>query len=191
MQQQGFEVVGGFMINYTTDSDNCTTKEDLHEAQKVATHLGIPLHTFDFQDEYRERIIQYIVDGYHQGLTPNPDVLCNSEIKFNLFLEEGITAGFDAVGTGHYARILYNHSTEGLISYTHTAYPLSVSSSWSAPKGHRAPHDLAGYKLFKGIDINKDQSYFLAGLHQWQLAKAVFPLGNLIKPEIRAIAKEI
>jgi tRNA-specific 2-thiouridylase len=93
------------MINYTTDDETCTTKADLAVAKEVAQFLGIQLHTFDFQEEYNNRIVKYIVDSYRNGLTPNPDVLCNSEIKFNLFLEEGIALGFDVVATGHYARI--------------------------------------------------------------------------------------
>ncbi len=183
LQQQDFDVVGWFMINYTTDDDTCTTKEDLKVAQEVAQHLGIKLHTFDFQEEYHNRIVQYIVDGYRSGLTPNPDVMCNSEVKFKLFLEEWLVAGFDAVATGHYARILYNHPTLGALSYTDLQYWEHWSDQWDAPAEHY-------YSLLKWIDSNKDQSYFLAGLNQFQLSKAIFPLGNLTKPEIREIAKQ-
>lgn len=88
-----------------TDSPQCTTKVDLEEAKKVAEFLGIKLHTFDFRQEYEERIVQYIIQGYKSGITPNPDVLCNSDIKFRLFLDEARALGFDAIATGHYARI--------------------------------------------------------------------------------------
>lgn len=160
--QQGYDVTAGFMINYTTDDESCTTKEDLSEAQRVASFLGIKLHTFDFQTEYHERIVRYIIDSYKNWLTPNPDVLCNSEIKFKLFLEEWIALWFDAVATGHYARIV-------------------TSDEWQMTNI---------YKLLKWVDANKDQSYFLAGLNQEQLSKALFPLGDLTKPQVREIAKE-
>ena len=96
------------MINYITDSPDCTTKADLEEAKKVAEYLGIKLYTFDFQKEYEERIVNYIINGYRNGITPNPDVLCNSDIKFRLFLDEAKSLGFDAIATGHYARIVYD-----------------------------------------------------------------------------------
>lgn len=102
--QQGYDVTAGFMINYVTDSPECTTKADLEEAKKVAEYLGIKLYTFDFQKEYEERIVQYIINGYKNGLTPNPDVLCNSDVKFRLFLDEALALGFDAIATGHYVR---------------------------------------------------------------------------------------
>ncbi len=183
LQQQGFDVVGWFMINYTTDDETCTTKADLKVAKEVADYLGIKLHTFDFQEEYNKRIVQYIVDGYKNGLTPNPDVLCNSEVKFKLFLEEWLAAGFDAVATGHYARIILKDPTLGELTYSDTAYRNQQNDSQTAPKGHRASHE-----LLKWVDPTKDQSYFLAGLSQYQLSKAIFPLGWLLKSEVRDIA---
>lgn len=103
------------MINYMTDSPDCTTKADLEEAKKVADFLGIKLYTFDFQKEYEERIVQYIIDGYRNGITPNPDVLCNSDIKFRLFLDEAISLGFDKIAMGHYARISYTENEYKLL----------------------------------------------------------------------------
>ena len=166
--QQGYDVTAGFMINYTTNDEHCTTKEDLSEAQRVASYLGIKLYTFDFQTEYHERIVRYIIDSYKNWLTPNPDVLCNSEIKFKLFLDEWIALWFDGVATGHYARILSDHKDANT--------PLSIENT--------------RYKLLKWVDANKDQSYFLAGLNQEQLSKSLFPLGDLTKPQVREIAKE-
>lgn len=113
--KEGYEVTAGFMINYMTDSPDCTTKADLEEAKKVADFLGIKLYTFDFQKEYEERIVQYIIDGYRNGITPNPDVLCNSDIKFRLFLDEAISLGFDKIAMGHYARISYTENEYKLL----------------------------------------------------------------------------
>ena len=112
---------------------------------------------FDFRTSYQERIIDYIYDTYERGLTPNPDVLCNNLIKFDLFAAEAKKRGFDGIATGHYARIIHDDS----------------------------------YHLLTGVDKNKDQSYFLSGLSQDQLAYAQFPLGELTKPEVRAIAQKI
>jgi tRNA-uridine 2-sulfurtransferase len=162
LHKAGHDVVAWFMINYTTDDESCTTKRDLEEAQRVADFLGIKLHTFDFQKEYHERIVRYIVDSYAAWLTPNPDVMCNSEVKFSLFLEEGVALGFDAVATGHYARIV----------------------------DHGEEYDSHRFSLLKGIDTTKDQSYFLSGLDQYQLSKAIFPLWELTKKEVREIAHE-
>ncbi|MBQ9554160.1 hypothetical protein IJU97_04330 [bacterium] len=105
MQQQGHEVVAGFMKNYTSEGGNCTTYNDSIEAIKVAEFLKIKILAFDFQKEYQERIIDYIFEGYKKGITPNPDVLCNSLIKFDVFLEKALEQGFDKIATGHYAQI--------------------------------------------------------------------------------------
>ena len=105
LQQEGHEVVAGFMKNYVSDKGNCTTYNDSIDAIKVAEFLGIEIRSFDLQKEYRERIIDYIYAGYQKGITPNPDVLCNSLIKFDVFLERALEQGFDKIATGHYARI--------------------------------------------------------------------------------------
>ncbi len=104
LRDAGHEVHAGFMVNYRTDDEHCTTRADLAEAERVAEFLGIPFSTFDFVREYEERIVRTIYDGYLKGVTPNPDVLCNNLVKFDLFLEEALSYGFDAVATGHYAR---------------------------------------------------------------------------------------
>lgn len=214
--QQGFDVTAGFMINYTTDDETCTTKQDLAEAQKVADYLGIKLHIFDYQEEYNKRIVQYIIDSYQQGLTPNPDILCNSEIKFNVFLDEGIALGFDAIATGHYAQIQRNHLTLGEITYEHSHYfdselteknpTSSENTATTSETIDKHQNDIQRssredwqqhifleqgyYSLIKWVDTNKDQSYFLAWLTQHQLSKAIFPLWWLTKPEVREIAKK-
>ncbi|GHW02473.1 tRNA 2-thiouridine(34) synthase MnmA [candidate division SR1 bacterium] len=153
--EQGYEVVGGFMKNYVSDTGTCTTYKDAAEAIKVANFLGIELLSFDLQKEYQEKIIDYIFAGYEKGITPNPDVLCNSLIKFDVFLNKALEMGFDKIATGHYSRI----------------------------KGQ--------YELLRGVDHDKDQSYFLAGLDQFQLSKSLFLLGDMIKSEVRQKAKEI
>lgn len=149
LKQQGHEVVAGFMKNYTSDTGNCTTYNDAIDAIGVAEFLGIEIRSFDLQKEYQERIIDYIFSGYQKGITPNPDVLCNSLIKFDVFLQKALEAGFDKIATGHYARII-------------------------EPKEENNKQKI--YHLLRGRDYNKDQSYFLAGLNQFQLQHSVFPL---------------
>ncbi len=158
--QQWYEVVAGFMKNYADESNpNCHTREDRDMAIKVAQHLGIKTFViFDFREEYDQKIIQYIYDGYLAGLTPNPDVLCNSEIKFKLFLEKAMELGCDFVATGHYAQL---EKTGEMV------------------------------KLLRWVDETKDQSYFLAWLNQYQLNHSLFPIGGMLKSEVRALATEI
>ena len=142
------------MINYLDeDNENCTTKIDLAEARKVADFLELPFFTFDYRDEYESRIIDYIYREYEAGRTPNPDVFCNNLVKFDLFLEEALSLGYDKIATGHYAQIEGNH-------------------------------------IKKGLDPNKDQSYFLSRLSEFQISKAIFPIGHLEKSEVRNIAKK-
>lgn len=154
LREQGYEVACGFMINYL-DTENpgaCPTLADIEEAKKVANYLDLPFYTFDYREEYEKRIVNYIYEEYASGRTPNPDVFCNNLVKFDLFLEEALSLGFDGIATGHYARI-----KDG--------------------------------KLFKWIDPNKDQSYFLSRLSPFQISKALFPIGHLLKSEVRTIAE--
>jgi tRNA-uridine 2-sulfurtransferase len=161
LQQEGHEVIGVFMKNWhdtdVTISEECPWEEDSKDALLVADKLGIPFHTIDFSEEYYERIVSYMFREYESGRTPNPDVLCNREIKFDSFLKHAIKLGADYVATGHYCR---KRETE------------------------------SGFELLAGKDGNKDQSYFLCQISQDQLAKALFPIGELEKPEVRRIAKE-
>ena len=163
LKEQGHEVVAGFMKNYVSDTGNCTTYNDAIDAIKVAEFLGIEIRSFDLQKEYQERIIDYIFSGYQKGITPNPDVLCNSLIKFDVFLQKALEQDFDKIATGHYARIQE-----------------SCKERWEL-----------FCHLLRWVDHNKDQSYFLAGLNQFQLQHSVFPLWELTKPEVRAIAEKI
>ena len=161
--KQGYDVVGIFMKNWHDDtvtiSNECPWVEDSYDAMIVAEKLSIPFQTIDLSKEYQERIIDYMFTEYKIGNTPNPDILCNREIKFDVFLEIAKNLGADYVATGHYCR-----EEEEIID------------------------GKSVYKLIAGKDVNKDQSYFLCQLSQQQLAKALFPIGQLTKPEVREIA---
>lgn len=167
LQQQGHEVIGLFMRNWNDASvtleDECPWIEDSNDALLVAQKLGIPFQVIDMSELYKERIVDYMFAEYEKGRTPNPDVLCNREVKFDVFLKTALSLGADKVATGHYARL----------------------SSFKGENGEEV------YQLLAGKDNNKDQSYFLCQLNQEQLSKALFPIGELTKPEVREIAKEI
>ncbi|MFN8208201.1 MAG: tRNA 2-thiouridine(34) synthase MnmA [Bacteroidales bacterium] len=165
LKEQGYKVFGLFMINWKditgTLSGDCPWKDDQLLAEMVARKLGIPLYTVDFSEEYRQRVVDYMFAEYQAGRTPNPDVLCNREVKFDLFLKHARESGADFIATGHYCR--------------------KETIAESAGTVHR---------LLAGIDPNKDQSYFLCQLSQEQLAPVLFPIGHLHKPEVRKIASE-
>ena len=166
LQQQGYEVIGLFMKNWHDDSvtisNECPWLEDSNDALLVAEKLGIPFQTVDLSEEYKEKIVDYMFNEYEKGRTPNPDVLCNREIKFDVFMKIALSLGADYVATGHYCR-----------------------------KGETEVNGEKVYQLLAGADNNKDQSYFLCQLSQEQLAKALFPIGELTKPEVREIAQEL
>lgn len=166
LKQAGHEVIGIFMRNWHDESvviDNeCPWIDDANDAMLVASHLGIPFQVLDLSAQYKERIVDYMFEEYAAGRTPNPDVLCNREVKFDLFLESALELGAEGVATGHYCR---NETLEVDGQVTH--------------------------RLLAGVDTNKDQSYFLCQLTQAQLEKAHFPIGELTKPEVRRLAEEI
>jgi len=149
LTKQGYEVIGAHMFCW----EGCENNVDKRDAMRVAAKLGIPFLIFDFRKEYRERVYDYMVREYDAGRTPNPDVMCNKEIKFGIFLEKALELGADYVATGHYVRKI-------------------------------------GDKLFEAKDKNKDQSYFLWALRPEQISKALFPIGDYLKPEIREIARK-
>ena len=166
LKEQGYEVVGLFMINWhdttgTLEGD-CPWHDDRVFAELVARRLDIPFHVVDLSEEYRRRVVDYMFAEYERGRTPNPDVLCNREIKFDVFLKEALRLGADFVATGHYCRRECVAAADG------------------------TEH----YRLLAGVDGNKDQSYFLCQLSQEQLSRALFPVGGLTKPEVRRIAEE-
>jgi tRNA-specific 2-thiouridylase len=166
LQEQGDEVIGLFMKNWHDDSvtisNECPWLEDSNDALLVAEKLGIPFQTVDLSEQYKEKIVDYMFNEYEKGRTPNPDVLCNREIKFDVFMKIALSLGADYVATGHYCR-----------------------------KGEIEVDGKSTFQLLAGVDGNKDQSYFLCQLSQEQLAKSLFPIGELTKPEVREIATKL
>lgn len=157
--EQGYQVSGLFMKNWDEDdgTEFCTAMRDLEDARKVSDRLGIPLHTVNFAAEYWDRVFEIFLSEYAAGRTPNPDILCNREIKFRAFLDYALALGADLIATGHYARVVEQHGVYGLL---------------------------------KGVDSGKDQSYFIYTLGQQQLARTLFPLGGMEKPEVRKLARQ-
>ncbi|MFH6773045.1 tRNA 2-thiouridine(34) synthase MnmA [Gaetbulibacter aestuarii] len=166
LKEQGYEVIGLFMKNWHDDSvtisNECPWLDDSNDAMLVAEKLNIPFQTVDLSEQYKTRIVDYMFKEYERGRTPNPDVLCNREIKFDVFMDMAMELGADYVATGHYCR-----------------------------KGVVEKEGKTFYQLLKGVDTNKDQSYFLCQLSQEQLSKALFPIGHLTKPEVRKIAEDL
>jgi tRNA-specific 2-thiouridylase len=160
LKQQGYEVVGLFMKNWEDDDDGqyCSSRQDWLDAASVADVIGIDLEAVNFAAEYKDRVFAEFLREYAAGRTPNPDVLCNAEIKFKAFLDHALRLGAEQIATGHYARV------------------------------RETDH---GFELLRGVDANKDQSYFLHRLNQTQLARALFPVGELCKPQVRELARSI
>lgn len=160
LKQQGYDVIGVFMKNWDDTDENgvCTATEDYKDVAKVANEIGIPYYSVNFEKEYWDNVFTYFLDEYKEGRTPNPDVLCNKEIKFKAFLNYALKLGADYIATGHYSQV--RHFDDGKT------------------------------ELLRGLDSNKDQSYFLSQLSSQQLNKVLFPLGKLTKPEVRKIAKK-
>ncbi len=179
LKEQGYEVVGVYMINWKdtvgTLSGDCPYEDDLLVAELVARKLDIEFHVVDLSDTYRERVVNYLFSEYEQGRTPNPDVLCNREIKFDAFLEAARNLGAARVATGHYCR-------RDTIYVDEQGRAVDSVDSVAARPVHR---------LLAGLDPNKDQSYFLCQLSQEQLAVSLFPVGDIKKPEVRRIATEL
>jgi tRNA-specific 2-thiouridylase len=157
LHQQGYEVIGVFMKNWddTDEFGHCTAEADSEDVRRVCGQIGIPYYTVNFEKEYEDKVFSYFLDEYKKGRTPNPDVMCNREIKFGEFLKKALDLGAEYIATGHYARVETSNGS---------------------------------HQLLRGIDSNKDQSYFLHKLDQYQLSKAMFPIGHLPKPQVREIA---
>jgi tRNA-specific 2-thiouridylase len=159
LKQQGYDVIGIFMKNWDDTDENgvCSADEDAEDVRRVCEQIGIPYYTVNFERQYYDKVFSYFLDEYRRGRTPNPDVMCNREIKFGEFLAKAKSLGADYLATGHYARV---------------------------------ERDAGGVtRLLRGVDSNKDQTYFLHQLSQEQLASAMFPIGDLPKPEVRRIAE--
>ena len=155
LQQQGYKVVGVYMKNWSKDLPGmkCPWAEDLADAKRVAVKLGLDFEVWDFEGAYREKVVEYMLEEFRKGNTPNPDVMCNQEIKFKLFYEEAMKRGADFIATGHYARII-----DG--------------------------------KLARAVDENKDQTYFLYRISEEALAHTIFPIGDMLKPDVKKMAEE-
>lgn len=160
LKEQGYDVSGAYIRTWMNEEmplADCPAQQDIEDSRAVAAHLGIDYEIVNLVNEYREHVVTYLVDGYKRGLTPNPDMMCNREMKFGIFQDYALANGFDAIATGHYVRKL--RQADG------------------------------SYDLLQGHDSNKDQTYFLALLRQEQIAQACFPVGELQKPEVRALAE--
>jgi tRNA-specific 2-thiouridylase len=163
LKEQGYDVTGVYMKNWSQDLPGfaCPWKDDYQDAKRVAVRLGIPFKMYDFENEYRHKVVDYMIDGYKAGLTPNPDIMCNQEVKFKLFLEAALEDGADYIATGHYARICHLDEAGSPAAHLHT-----------------------------GLDANKDQSYFLYRVTEEALAKSLMPIGEYEKPQVRELARK-
>ena len=157
LKEQGFDVIGIFMKNWddTDESGLCSATEDYNDVIRVCNQIGIPYYAVNFEKQYWDKVFTYFLEEYKAGRTPNPDVMCNKEIKFKAFLEHAMSLGADFLATGHYARVELRDGE---------------------------------YKMLRGVDDNKDQTYFLNALNEEQLSKTLFPIGELPKKEVREIA---
>lgn len=169
--EQGYDVTGVYMKNWTQDLPGmkCPWADDLADAKRVAVQLGIDFKVYDFENEYKHKVVEYMIDEYKLGRTPNPDVMCNQEVKFKLFLDAALDDGADMIATGHYARV--NHG------------------KWSI-EGGESETAKSRAQLMQAVDTNKDQTYFLYRVTGGALAKTLFPLGEYEKPMVRKMAEE-
>lgn len=173
LKAQGYDVTGVYMKNWAVDLPGfkCPWREDLADAKRVAVQLDIPFKIYDFQEQYKQKVVDYMIDEYKSGRTPNPDITCNQEIKFKLFLNTALEDGADMVATGHYARVVKSKST---------SLKLRGSSKQKIT-----------WELHMATDKNKDQTYFLYRMPKVALGKTLFPLGQMTKPEVRKKAAEL
>ncbi|MBI2023476.1 tRNA-specific 2-thiouridylase [Candidatus Giovannonibacteria bacterium] len=194
MKEEGYDVTGAHMLCW----DGCEDNADKRDAMRVCAKIGIPFKVFDFKKEYREKVFDYMVREYKSGRTPNPDVMCNSEIKFGIFLKNALEAGADYIATGHYVR-----RRPHLLSQTdNSSAPVAADYLHSRPENFRFAKDQAfrgcesfskaneTVALISAMDTAKDQSYFLWTLTQNQLKRALFPIGEYLKSEVRLMAKK-
>lgn len=183
LKQQGHDVVAAYMKNWINEDNvigHCPWLQDIEDARAVADVLGIEFRVVNLMQDYRRLVVDYLLDGYQRGLTPNPDVMCNREMKFGVFLKYAQAEGFAAVATGHYARRLECGVQNAECGISNPAADATPHSATRTPQ----------FQLWEGADKNKDQSYFLALLSQAQLRAARFPIGHLAKPELRRLAAD-
>jgi tRNA-specific 2-thiouridylase len=188
LKQQGHDIVGAYMKNWINEDNvvgHCPWMQDIDDARAVADKLGIEFRVVNLMDDYRRLVVDYLLDGYQRGLTPNPDVMCNREMKFGVFAQYAQAEGFAAVATGHYARRVEATNCGLRTADCGLPNPTATQSQSANPQSA-----IATPQLWEGLDKNKDQSYFLALLSAAQLRLARFPIGHLTKPELRALAAD-
>ncbi len=208
LKQRGHDVVGVYMKNWSQDLPGlpCPWKEDYQDAKRVAVQLGIPFKMYDFQKQYKQKVVDYMLDEFKAGRTPNPDIMCNQEIKFKLFLDTALEDGADMIATGHYARVEHSAaspasggagtprssrrsaSSDPAVLTRSTSMYSSFRSS-THPSISSEPKALRQAKLLMAADENKDQTYFLYRLSKEALDRTIFPLGDYTKPQVREMAK--
>ncbi|MBU1728258.1 tRNA 2-thiouridine(34) synthase MnmA [Patescibacteria group bacterium] len=181
LKKQGYDVVGVFIRTWHPEFLKCNEEEERRDAMRVATHLGIPFLTFDFEDVYKKEVADYMIREYKAGRTPNPDVMCNKEVKFGAFLKKALSMGADYVATGHYA---------GNKNCLEKSTDIFLLKNYSCSRQSRSQASFQdSFCLVKGVDPSKDQVYFLWTLKQKQLSKILFPIGHLNKKEVRKLAE--
>lgn len=209
LKEQGHDVTGVFMKNWARDLPGfkCPWREDLADAKRVAVQLGIPFKMYDFQDQYKQKVVDYMINEYKAGRTPNPDIMCNQEVKFKLFLEAALEDGAEMIATGHYARIkaLGDRKFQSP-NYRQFQKPNDRNSKQSSTINHPAVDagpssyseraesvslSTSNFQLLTSKDTNKDQTYFLYRVTEDALSKTLFPLGEMTKPEVRKKAAEL
>lgn len=180
--EQGYDVAGVYMKNWSRDLPGmkCPWAEDLADAKRVAVKLGIPFEVWDFENEYREKVVEYMLAEFKKGNTPNPDIMCNQEIKFKLFYEKAMERGADFIATGHYARTTLGGSCQSLSSP-------KIDDNFGGPPPRLSP---AHVDLLRAVDENKDQTYFLYRISEEALAHTIFPIGEMLKPDVKKLAEK-
>ena len=194
LKEQGYDVTGVYMKNWTEDLPGmrCPWADDLADAKRVAVQLGIDLKVYDFQKEYKQKVVDYMIEEYSLGRTPNPDIMCNQEVKFKLFLEAALEDGAEMIATGHYARVWHADERSSAPSFSETASRPFIVDPPSAIHGAAdvSEKEMPSARLLQARDTNKDQTYFLYRVTEQALEKTLFPLGDYTKPEVREMAKE-
>ncbi len=197
LKAQGYDVTGVYMKNWSQDLPGfvCPWKTDYQDAKRVAVQLGIPFKMYDFEQEYRHKVVDYMIDEYKAGRTPNPDIMCNQEVKFKLFLETALADGADLIATGHYARISNTLTNAGGSVGTFSPIVLAQAAGDGGPPSATTPKSVKGqaqfhFGLLTGLDKNKDQSYFLYRVTEDALRRSLMPIGEYEKPAVRELAKK-
>ena len=195
LNEQGYDVTGVYMKNWTQDLPGmkCPWADDLADAKRVAVQLGIDFKVFDFETEYRDKVVDYMIEEYKAGRTPNPDIMCNQEVKFKLFLEAALEDGADMIATGHYARVANGTQRQSHLQRHLQPESDRATGPLSDPERSRLSNEIAASdssaRLLKAVDENKDQTYFLYRVTEHALSKTLFPLGEYTKPVVREMAK--